>query len=135
MSFQVRKDHNDVIAAIFARVAAMFGILLAFVVIILWQEYQTADGNALKEGNVAVDLSRDLIFYPDKAQAEGATTSYLKFVKSVVEDEYPAMAQLQKSQKTQEAMNNLWLKIAKIQPRTPQEQALYNNSSFAPNNG
>ena len=49
----------------------------------------------------------------------------MKFIKSVVEDEYPAMAQLKKSDRTQEAINELWLNIAIIKPKTSQEQVLY----------
>lgn len=125
ISSQVKRDHYEVISTIFARTAAMFGILLAFVVVMLWQEYQLAGERALKEGNIAIDLYRDLMFYPDKAEVNNATLSFLRFVKSVVEDEYPAMAQLKKSKKTQEAINELWLNIAIIKPKTTQEQALY----------
>jgi Protein of unknown function (DUF4239) len=126
ISSQVKRDHYEVISTIFARAAAMFGILLAFVVVMLWQEYQLADERALKEGNIAIDLYRDLMFYLDKAEVNNATLSYLKFVYSVVEDEYLAMAQLKRSSKTQEAINELWLNIAIIKPKTPQEQAIHN---------
>ena len=65
---KVKIDHYEVVSTIFARAAAMFGILLAFVVVMLWQEYQLADGRALKEGNIAIDGYRDLMFYPDKSE-------------------------------------------------------------------
>jgi hypothetical protein len=122
---KVKRDHYEVVSTIFARAAAMFGILLAFVVVMLWQEYQLADGRALKEGNIAIDLYRDLMFYPDKSEINNSILSYLKFIKSVVEDEYPAMAQLKRSDRTQEATNELWLNIAIIKPKTSQEQVLY----------
>ena len=53
---KVKRDHYEVVSTIFDRAAAMFGILLGFVVVMLWQEYQLADGRALKEGNIAIDL-------------------------------------------------------------------------------
>ena len=126
ISSQVKKDHYEVVSTIFARTATMFGVLLAFIVVILWQRYQLADDKAIKEGNVALSVYRDLMFFPDKFDANNATISYLKFIRSVFEDEYPAMAQLKTSKKTQEAMNELWLYITKNKPKTPQEQALYN---------
>ena len=65
------------------------------------------------------------MFYPDKSEINNSTLSYLKIIKSVVEDEYPAMAQLKRSDRTQEAINELWLKVAIIKPKTSQEQVLY----------
>jgi hypothetical protein len=124
ISYETRKDHHGVISPIFGRVASMFGILLAFIVIILWQEYQAAEVNAINEGNAAFDVYRDLLHYPDKSQVGSATSSYKIFIKSMVQDEYPAMAQMMKSEKTQ---NVLWLNIMKIQPKTSQEQAFHKN--------
>ena len=127
ISYQIRKDHHSVVSAIFSRVASTFGILLAFIVVILWQEYQSAEMNAIKEGNAALDVYRDLLHYPDKSQVVSASSSYAKFIKSVVQDEYPAMTQMMKSNKTKNAKEDLWLNIMKIQPKTSQEQEFHKN--------
>ena len=126
VSYQALKGHNDVVSGIFNRAGAMYGVMLAFTVVILWQQYHVIYDNALKEGNVASELHRDLTLYPDKSQTEPAVIALMNFVKSVVHDEYPAMAQMKDSQKTEQAMNILWLNIVRIQPKSPQEQALYN---------
>lgn len=127
ISPQVREKHHGVTSAIFSRAVSMFGILLAFVVIILWQEYQAADVNAINEGNAALDIYRDLSHYPNSSQVEAATSSYSKFIISVVQDEYPAMKQMMRSKKTQKTKDNLWLDIMNIQPKTSQEQTFYKN--------
>ena len=127
IAYQTRKDHHSVVSSIFGRVAPMFGILLAFIVVILWQEYQSAELNAINEGNAALNVYRDLLHYPNRSQVAAATSSYDKFIKSVVKDEYPAMAQMMKSNKTQNAKDVLWLNIMKMQPKTSQEQAFHKN--------
>ena len=48
---QMRKDHNDVAASIFNKAGTVFGIILAFVVVILWQEYNKSMDLASKEGS------------------------------------------------------------------------------------
>ena len=57
---QMRKGHNDVAASIFNKAGTVFGIILAFVVVILWQEYNKSIDLASKEGTEALELYQDL---------------------------------------------------------------------------
>jgi hypothetical protein len=127
IAYQTRKDHHGLVSTMFGRVAPMFGILLAFIVIILWQKYQSAELNAINEANAALDVYRDLLHYPNRSQVVAVNASYEKFIKSVVQDEYPQMMQMKKSKKTQKAKDVLWLNIMKIQAKTQQEQAFHKN--------
>ena len=121
-----RRIHNDVVSGIFNRAGAMYAVMLAFTVVLLWQQYHKIADNALKEGNAASSLYRDLILYPDKSQTEMAVISHLNFIHSVVKEEYPAMMEMKSSMETQHLMEDLWTKIVRIQPGNQQEQALYN---------
>jgi hypothetical protein len=123
--YEMRKSHNDVATAIYTRAAAIYSIMLAFVVVLLWQQYHRAADNALKEGKEAVQLYRDLRIYPDKEQAAPAVKALLEFVRSVIEEEYPAMGQMRTSPDTEQDMNNLSVSLAKIQAKNPQEQMLF----------
>jgi hypothetical protein len=123
--YQTRRSHNDVASAIFNRAGAIHGIILAFVVIVLWQQYDKAYEDALKEGTEARELYRDLCLYPNQNQVRGALQSLSEVVKLVVEDEYPAMKKMEMSPATEQAMNTLWTKTLRINPQTPQEQILY----------
>jgi hypothetical protein len=123
--YQVRQRHNDVASAIFNRAGAIHGIILAFVVIVMWQQYDKAYEDALKEGAEARELYRDLSLYPRPAQVKGALDSITRFVHLVVEEEYPAMRVMKTSPATEEAVNALWSDTLKINPQSPQEQILY----------
>jgi hypothetical protein len=123
--YEVRQRHNDVASAIFNRAGAIHGIILAFVVIVLWQQFDKAYEDALKEGTEARELYRDLSLYPNQPQVRGALQSLPDFVRLVVEDEYPAMRKMKMSPATEEAMDTLWNRTLKINPQTPQEQILY----------
>jgi hypothetical protein len=123
--YQMRKSHNDVVASIFNKAGTVFGIMLAFVVVILWQEYNKAMDSALKEGTEALELYRDLSLYPNQKQAAGAIKSLVHFAELVIKDEYPAMANMKMSQTTEQAMNNIRNDIQNIIPQNLQEQILY----------
>ena len=123
--YKIRKSHNDVIASIFNKAGTVFGIMIAFVVVILWQDYNRAVDSAIKEGTEALELYRDLSLYPNPKQANSATKSVINFAKLVIDDEYPAMANMRMSPTTEQAMNNLRNDIHKINPQDRQGQILY----------
>jgi hypothetical protein len=123
--YQIRQSHNDVIASIFTIAGTIFGIMIAFVVVILWQEYNKSMDNALKEGTEAIELYRDLSLYPNQEQAASAIKSLVQFAKLVIEDEYPAMAKMRMSQATEQVLTNLRNDIYNISPQKPRDQILY----------
>ena len=47
--YKNRQSHNDVITSIFNKAGTVIGIMLAFVVVILWQDYHKAMDNAMTE--------------------------------------------------------------------------------------
>ena len=92
----------------------------------MWQEYSQGVDNALREGTEAMALYRDLTLYPDKEQTAGSIKALLDFARQVVEDEYPAMAKMERSPSTEQALHNLWSSTEKINPQGRQEEILYN---------
>ncbi len=125
--YKIRQSHNDVIASIFNKAGTVFGIMIAFVVVISWQDYNKAMDSAIKEGTEALELYRELSLYPNQKQADSASKSLVYFAKLVIEDEYPAMANMRMSQTTEHAMNNLRNDIHNINPQKRKEQVLYAN--------
>ena len=123
--YKIRQGHNDVIASIFNKAGTVVGIMIAFVVVILWQDYNKAVDSAIKEGTEALELYRDLSAYPNRKQADSASKSLVRFAKYVIEDEYPAMANMRMSPTTEHAMNILRNDIHNINPQNRQEQILY----------
>ncbi len=124
--YQIRKSQNDIIATIFNKAGAIFGIMIAFVVVILWQEYNKSRDNALKEGTEALELYRDLSLYPNRKKAAEAIKLLAEFAKLVIAEEYPAMADMRVSQMTEQVLTNLRNEIYNIIPQKPREQILYN---------
>jgi hypothetical protein len=124
--YTIRKSQNEVITPIFNRAGAIFGIIIAFVVVILWQEYNKSRDNALKEGTEALELYRDLTLYPDQKKVTEAIACLTHFTRCVIADEYPAMAKMQTSPATENVLTDLRKAIHGITPGNPHEQVLYN---------
>lgn len=124
--YRIRQSHNDVIASIFNKAGAILGIIIAFVVVILWQEYNKSKDNASKEGTEALELYRDLTLYPNQKQAADAINSLAQFARLVVEDEYPAMTEMRLSPATDQSLIKLRKDIHEIIPENTRDQALYN---------
>ena len=100
--------------------------MIAFVVVVLWQEYNKSQDNALKEGTEALELYRDLTLYPDQKKAADSIKSLTQFARLIIDDEYPAMADMRLSTTTEQTMTKLRIDIHNIIPQNPRDQILYN---------
>lgn len=61
---RILNSHNDVAGNIFAMVGGFYGLLLAFVVFLVWDQFNDAQQSADIEGSLAKGLYRDIKFYP-----------------------------------------------------------------------
>lgn len=127
----ILKQHNDIAGFVFATVGVIYGVMLAFVVIVVWEQYNDASAIAKSEATQAYTLYRDLSIYPDQAVAAPALSSLAAFSRSVVEKEYPALRQMKwetrhvASVETENKFFKLWGDIKKIAPMTLQEDSMF----------
>jgi hypothetical protein len=123
--YQMRRTHNDIAGYIFTTVGAIYGVLLAFLTVIVWDQYNNAAENAAREATMALAMYRNLSLYPDQQPAEQAQQSLLAFMHAVVEDEFPAMAKMKRSEATARALDTLWAATEKLEPQDLREQVLF----------
>ena len=55
----ILKEHHDVAGPIFGVLGAMYAVLLAFVVVSVWQSYDKTNANVQQEANYLADIYRD----------------------------------------------------------------------------
>ena len=109
------RTNNEVAGFKFATIGVLYAVLLAFVVIITWERFNAAEEALATEAGAAVTLYR---LSTGLDQATGAsirkqTTAYLK---SVLEDDWPAMAAGHWSGATTHALNVLYGTIVQYRP-------------------
>jgi len=109
------KVHNDVAAAIFGTVGVIYAVLLAFVVIVVWQGLDRSRINVEQEANRLEDLYRDCVaFRPDfKAKVRSLLKEYRD---AVVDDEWKTMAWGERSPKVEKIINDLWAAYSRYEP-------------------
>src|SRR5215470_18045214 len=62
--------YNNVASAVFSIVGTLFTVLLAFVVIVVWESHDKADERAALEAGILGDLMRDAALFSDPERTE-----------------------------------------------------------------
>ncbi len=110
------KHHNDIAGFIFAALGVIYAVLLAFTVIITWQDFDKASEVTNNEANCIASLYRDATPFPAgfRARLKSELTNY---VNAIINDEWQIMAKGQRSAKVQKIQEKLWLLYGSFQPK------------------
>ena len=119
-----REEHNDVAGFIYAVLGVAYAVLLAFVVIAVWQDYETAQTNAESEAHelAGVYFLSSRLPESQRTRIQDLARTYARVV---VEEEWPLMERGQTSPRADSLVSQLRLKILEFDPRTKGEQVLY----------
>ena len=122
----ILKRHNDVAGFIFATIGVMYAVILAFVVLVVWQKFNSAEQVSQEESSHAFALYRDISMYPDTTAARELRKEFKEYIQSVIENEYPKMEVLQTDTMTIVRFRELFYSIKnKLSPKTNTELAIY----------
>jgi hypothetical protein len=101
-----------------------YAVLLAFVVIAVWQDYKTAQTNVESEAHelAGVYFLASQLPEPDRTRIQDLARTYARVV---VEEEWPMMAGGQTSPRADSLLRRLTSKILEFDPHTEGEQVLY----------
>jgi hypothetical protein len=126
-SSSVRREHNDVAGFIYAVLGVAYAVLLAFLVIAVWERFEAARGAAEHEGNELAGIYWLANSFPDskRHQVQELARSYARVV---VDEEWPLMAEAQTSPKAWALMDQLRDSIQNFEVSTSAEQVLYAQS-------
>jgi len=121
------KDHHDVAGPILGALSVVYAVLLAFVAVNVWQNFEESNTNVELEANYLTDLYTDSeAFSGDFHQKLGGLLREYKQV--VVNDEWKTMARGEMSPKAQELIKQIWSLYTVYAPKTPTEQSFFDES-------
>lgn len=123
----VLETQHEVAGFIIGVLGAIYAVLLAFVVVIVWGQYGDARANIEREANQLNSLSHLAQGFPDTSR-QRLLSAMRAYAQSAIDDEWPAMAQGNSSPRTQTALDELWRAYLEIEPQTNRESALYQES-------
>jgi hypothetical protein len=127
-----RRRHNDVAGFIYAALGVIYAVLLALVVIAVWEQYGAAKETVEQEANAAADIFwlADRLPEPRSTHVQELVRSYAE---EVVEHEWPLMEQGKAPLMTLERetpagwtiIDDIRQNIQNFEPRTKGEEQLY----------
>jgi TRAP-type C4-dicarboxylate transport system permease small subunit len=127
-----RQRHNDVAGFIYAALGVIYAVLLALVVITVWEEYQAAAQTVEQEANATAEVF--LLGY-ELPEPEGAHIQHLahSYAEEVIHEEWPLMASGKQPPLEQEAgtqsgwnlIDDIRASVHGFDPHTKAEEELY----------
>lgn len=122
-----RKLHNDVAGPIFATIGVIYAVLLAFMVVIVWENFHSARNDVAKEANYLAAVYRDTTPFAPAFRAQ-FKTELKEYVNDIVNDEWPLLARGERSEKVQAAQGRLWNLFSRYQPQTETQKVFFAES-------
>lgn len=98
----------------------IYGLLLGFVVLLVYDSFNDAQAKANQEQSLARSLYQEIRYYPDTAKTVPLMKLYLDYVHSVIEDEYPAMEKMDTlADKNNKHLNKVYIEMEKLNSADP----------------
>jgi len=115
--------NNEVAGFKFAVVGVLYAVLLAFVVIVVWEKFSDAESDVSREAGAAAAVYR-LIGGIDAQPRQALRDDLIAYLKSAVVDDWKAMETGRSSRKTTQALDTLYATALAYQPTDPRGVAL-----------
>jgi fumarate reductase subunit D len=119
-----REEQNDVAGFIYSVLGVAYAVLLAFVVIAVWQAYEAAQADVESEAHelAGVYFLASQMPEPDRSRIQDLVRMYARVV---VEEEWPMMERGQTSPRADSLLRQLRSELLEFDPHTKGEQVLY----------
>ena len=120
----IRKEHNDVAGFIYAVLGVIYAVLIALVVIAVWEDFAAARDTVEREASELDDVFRLAHSLPDPEgrQLQELARSYAQVV---VDEEWALMAQGRTSPRAWDLLDEMSLSLSNAEVRTSAQQAVY----------
>jgi Protein of unknown function (DUF4239) len=115
VSLEVLEAHHTVAGHMMAIVGGMFGILVAFAVVVVWEQYDRAREGASDEANAAADLYRLVRALPPPA-GDRLAADVGDYLQILLAEEWPRFDSAGGSEIAQRALDDLWRGLTAFAP-------------------
>jgi hypothetical protein len=122
-----REGLHEVAGFIYATIGVAYAVLMAFVVLVVWEQLSAAEANVQEEAGIVRALHEDARAYPAPV-AQQLRLELQAYTSSVIHDEWPAMASGQSSPRTDAALRAIEDTLLAFKPTNIQEQVIFGES-------
>src|SRR4051812_41198738 len=105
--------NNEVAGFKFATVGVLYAVLLAFVVVVVWEKYNQADSDVAREAAAAATIYR-LSYGLDDQHGSTIRQALSGYLDAAIKEDWPAMEQGKGSEPASRAMTALYQAVLKF---------------------
>jgi hypothetical protein len=114
-------DYGQIFAS---AIGVMYALILAFVAVATWQNYDRVDDGVLKEAATLHNVYRNLGAYPEPFRSQ-IQERIKQYVQCVIMDEWPKQARAQQDETAHKLVTHINDSILSFNPRDNREMALH----------
>lgn len=121
------ENANAVSGTMFQLAGVLYAVLVAFVVVVAWEQFGDAEDASEMEAAAIADLLRDSAALPaeSRTQIEQALIAYTRHV---IDDEFPRMRSGEDIELRSDELTAVWDAYLKVQPETRNEIAIFDHA-------
>lgn len=117
-------EQNEIAVLSVEIIGAVYGILLGFVIVSLWEGFDAADGNVGREATALSQIVRSAQAFDPVARDE-VTRAVGEYAHAVVYDEWPLLREGKASERAAEDISNLYTVLQRYEPKTETQKTFY----------
>lgn len=118
---------QDAVSVMFSAVGVLYTVLLAFLVVLVSEQFNEAQVRTEEEATRISNLLRDANAFPSPARSE-IQGRLIAYTRSVIDDEWTTMARGESSPVTAQAYRRVWAGYYDFSPRSHQQERFYDES-------
>jgi hypothetical protein len=119
--------HAEISAPMLGVVAALFGLILAFVIIIAYQNFIEANANVSEEADALASIVRDSAAFPQPGRAN-VRAAVGDYARAVVNDEWPQMRDGHDSELAKGSLDQIFAAFRTVRPDSTMSNGFYDDA-------
>ena len=121
------EENQDVVSVMFSAVGVLYTVLLAFMVVLVWEQFNSAEDRTQQEATKISNLLRNSAVFPPPARSE-IQERLIAYTRSVIDDEWETMARGESSPVASAAYRRVWTAYYGFQPQNDRQHDFYAES-------
>jgi hypothetical protein len=120
------ENANAVSGQVFQLAGVLYAVLVAFVVVVVWEQFGDAENATQAEASAIADLLRDSVAIPLEYRP-AVQKSLVAYTEDVINDELPRMRRGEAIEEESDHMTEVWTAFLDVQPQSRNEIAFFDH--------
>ncbi len=121
------ENANAVSGTVFQLAGVLYAVLVAFLVVVVWEQFGDAEDASGAEASAISDLLRDSAALPPESRVP-VQQSLIAYTNSVIDDEFPRMRRGETIDEESEPLTAVWDSYLDVQPESRNEIAFFDHA-------